>query len=123
MAIQSVVMFAILLLNDYRVFSKFWSLCCRGLSRGPTYNQFDANGHDTLDGGVASARAAAGDDDDVRAEADRIRSAHTGELMQTDVLVLDQVERVYNGTFHAVDKVSVGVKHGECFGLLGVNGA
>jgi ATP-binding cassette subfamily A (ABC1) protein 3 len=63
------------------------------------------------------------EDDDVKEEAERIRSSPDHVLMETDVLVLNQVEKVYHGAFHAVDQISVGVKQRECFGLLGVNGA
>lgn len=63
------------------------------------------------------------DDDDVAAESERIKNSSPNELMATDVMVLNDVEKVYHGSFHAVDQISVGVKHGECFGLLGVNGA
>ena len=41
----------------------------------------------------------------------------------SDMLVLRELGKVYNGSFLAVDHVSVGVPSGECFGLLGVNGA
>ena len=39
------------------------------------------------------------------------------------MLILRELGKVYNGSFLAVDHVSVGVPSGECFGLLGVNGA
>jgi hypothetical protein len=62
-------------------------------------------------------------DNDVVEEAERILSTPNHVLMQTDVLVLNQVAKIYHGSFFAVDGLSVGVKRRECFGLLGVNGA
>lgn len=63
------------------------------------------------------------DDEDVVEEANRIRTTDFYSLARTDVMVLSDVSKIYNGNFRAVDQISVGVKHGECFGLLGVNGA
>jgi ATP-binding cassette subfamily A (ABC1) protein 3 len=39
-----------------------------------------------------------------------------------DALVVEGLRKTFKG-FVAVDKLNFGVHHGECFGLLGVNGA
>jgi ATP-binding cassette, subfamily A (ABC1), member 3 len=41
----------------------------------------------------------------------------------TDKVILRELTKFYNGTFLAVDRLSLGIPEGECFGLLGVNGA
>ncbi|XP_008072801.1 retinal-specific ATP-binding cassette transporter [Carlito syrichta] len=60
------------------------------------------------------------EDDDVAEERQRI--ANGGN--KTDILRLNELTKVYPGTSsRAVDRLCVGVRPGECFGLLGVNGA
>ena len=58
-------------------------------------------------------------DDDVLAEKRRVASGNIGH----DVLTLRELSKIYNGSFLAVDGLSVSIPNGECFGLLGVNGA
>ena len=41
---------------------------------------------------------------------------------QEDVLLVDHLVKDY-GALRAVNELSFGVKHEECFGLLGINGA
>ena len=43
-------------------------------------------------------------------------------LYRSEKLVLDNVSKYY-GEFRAVNHLSVGIPAGECFGLLGINGA
>ncbi|KAK7870569.1 hypothetical protein R5R35_009078 [Gryllus longicercus] len=62
------------------------------------------------------------EDSDVMAEKERIRTSNITELNNEFSLVLRGVTKYY-GSFLAVDNISIGVKRGECFGLLGVNGA
>lgn len=126
MAIQSLLSFATLLILDYRLISKVKYFLGSCFGRHTTRNIQLRN--DTLAtivpiGGDASTMDRNIEDDDVVAEAERIQTSSIGELMATDVLVLNNVEKVYNGVFHAVDQISIGVKKSECFGLLGVNGA
>lgn len=125
MSIQSVVSFTLLLLIDYRIFSKiryYAQLIFRGNNN---YTSVESNTVSSI--AIVDERVQVNnvshEDDDVKAEAERIRGSSNDELMETDVMVLNHVEKVYHGSFHAVDQISVGVKHGECFGLLGVNGA
>ncbi|XP_037682529.1 retinal-specific phospholipid-transporting ATPase ABCA4 isoform X2 [Choloepus didactylus] len=59
-------------------------------------------------------------DDDVAEERQRIISGGN----KTDILRLNELTKIYSGTSSpAVDRLCVGVRPGECFGLLGVNGA
>uniref|UniRef100_A0A4X2KJM6 ATP binding cassette subfamily A member 7 n=1 Tax=Vombatus ursinus TaxID=29139 RepID=A0A4X2KJM6_VOMUR len=60
------------------------------------------------------------DEVDVGRERERVRQGAT----QGDVLVLKDLTKIYRGQKKpAVDHVCVGIPPGECFGLLGVNGA
>uniref|UniRef100_F6Y251 P-type phospholipid transporter n=2 Tax=Monodelphis domestica TaxID=13616 RepID=F6Y251_MONDO len=60
------------------------------------------------------------EDDDVAEERQRILSGSN----KTDILRLHELTKIYSGTTSpAVDRLCIGVRPGECFGLLGVNGA
>ena len=69
-----------------------------------------------------SLQARVEEEEDVKAERERIVNTPISQLMTTDSLVLSEIKKYY-GNFLAVDRLSVGVPQGECFGLLGVNGA
>ena len=59
-------------------------------------------------------------DEDVKREEDRVMaSKDPGD----DVIQLRQLRKVYNGEKVAVDRITFGLKRGQCFGLLGINGA
>jgi ATP-binding cassette, subfamily A (ABC1), member 3 len=58
------------------------------------------------------------DDDDVVAEEERVLSGGANE----DLIVLDQISKIYSNGKVAVNGLSLGIPHGECFGLLGING-
>ncbi|XP_072430717.1 retinal-specific phospholipid-transporting ATPase ABCA4 isoform X2 [Chiloscyllium punctatum] len=59
------------------------------------------------------------EDDDVAKERERIQGSG-----KHDILKLKELTKYYSGRNRpAVDRISVGVRPGECFGLLGVNGA
>ncbi|XP_077189048.1 retinal-specific phospholipid-transporting ATPase ABCA4 isoform X2 [Paroedura picta] len=60
------------------------------------------------------------DDEDVAEE--RYRIINGGS--KTDILKLQELTKIYSGgSTPAVDQLCVGIRPGECFGLLGVNGA
>lgn len=122
MGIQAFVSFALLLIIDYRVLPKLWYLIFgpKTISSHTSDRAISTIVPITDDNHISNIQH---EDDDVKTEAQRIQSSTQHELMETDVLVLNQVEKVYHGMFHAVDQISVGVKKSECFGLLGVNGA
>jgi len=58
-------------------------------------------------------------DDDVVAEQERVL---TGEA-KSDLIVLSQLTKVFDNGTVAVNNMSLGIPRGECFGLLGINGA
>ena len=60
-------------------------------------------------------------DSDVIVERNRVLSTPLVQL--EDTLIIKELKKYYNGSFLAVDGLSLGVPMGECFGLLGVNGA
>ncbi|XP_050094334.1 phospholipid-transporting ATPase ABCA1-like isoform X1 [Anopheles aquasalis] len=60
-------------------------------------------------------------DSDVLDEKQRIGQCSGGELASFN-LVLKELSKSY-GNFLAVNRLTVGVRHSECFGLLGINGA
>jgi ABC-type multidrug transport system fused ATPase/permease subunit len=59
------------------------------------------------------------EDDDVLAEQERV---HTGGA-NDDLIVLDKLRKVYDNGKVAVNNMSLGIPPGQCFGLLGINGA
>ncbi|KAG8175444.1 hypothetical protein JTE90_026867 [Oedothorax gibbosus] len=62
------------------------------------------------------------EDDDVGSERSAIQNIQLHRLFQSHHLVIKEVSKKY-GPFLAVDRLSFGVRKGECFGLLGSNGA
>uniref|UniRef100_A0A8C4JVZ9 ATP binding cassette subfamily A member 4 n=1 Tax=Dromaius novaehollandiae TaxID=8790 RepID=A0A8C4JVZ9_DRONO len=61
-----------------------------------------------------------GEDEDVAEERKRIMNGGN----KTDILQLQELTKIYAGRSKpAVDRLCVGIRPGECFGLLGVNGA
>jgi ABC-type multidrug transport system fused ATPase/permease subunit len=58
-------------------------------------------------------------DSDVVAEEERVHSGGAN----SDLIVLNQLTKVYDTGKKAVDGVSLGIPNGQCFGLLGINGA
>ena len=59
------------------------------------------------------------DDEDVVAENERIAAGEAN----TDLIVVDQLSKVYDNGKVAVNNLSLGIPPGQCFGLLGINGA
>ncbi|OXB57938.1 hypothetical protein ASZ78_003924 [Callipepla squamata] len=61
-----------------------------------------------------------GEDEDVAEERKRIMNGGN----KTNILELQELTKIYAGRHKpAVDRLCVGIRPGECFGLLGVNGA
>ena len=69
-----------------------------------------------------AAEESSAEDNDVTSERQRLIEIGLEELKHQESIVIQGLEKYY-GQFHAVKKISLGVKKGECFGLLGVNGA
>jgi ABC-type multidrug transport system fused ATPase/permease subunit len=66
-----------------------------------------------------SAVSATPDDEDVVEEQKRVLDGNANE----DVIVMSELTKIYGNGKIAVDKLSLGIPPGECFGLLGTNGA
>ncbi len=62
-------------------------------------------------------------DQDVVAERDRIDAGKLHTDNTRDVIVLKHLRKMYKGGKLAVRGMTFGIKEGECFGFLGVNGA
>jgi ABC-type multidrug transport system fused ATPase/permease subunit len=58
-------------------------------------------------------------DEDVIAEADRVSNGGANE----DLIVLNNLVKRYPNGKLAVNNMSLGIPPGQCFGLLGINGA
>ncbi|OXA58482.1 ATP-binding cassette sub-family A member 3 [Folsomia candida] len=61
-------------------------------------------------------------DEDVQVETDRVKDMILRGATSEDAIIVDNLSKSY-GSFSAVSKLTFGVHRGECFGLLGVNGA
>jgi len=72
-----------------------------------------------LCGGRQLPPPSASKDDDVLAEEHRVLS---GEAENSNILIKD-LKKMYPGGKYAVKGISLGIPQGECFGLLGINGA
>jgi hypothetical protein len=59
------------------------------------------------------------DDEDIIAEQDRVL---TGQA-NNDLIVMNQLTKVFPPDLVAVNHLSLGIPPGQCFGLLGINGA
>uniref|UniRef100_A0A8C3R7L0 ATP binding cassette subfamily A member 4 n=1 Tax=Cyanoderma ruficeps TaxID=181631 RepID=A0A8C3R7L0_9PASS len=95
MALQGVVFFFLNLFMQHRFFSIRWF---PETAMSPIINE----------------------DEDVAEERKRIMNGGN----KTDILQLQELTKIYAGRCKpAVDRLCVGIRPGECFGLLGVNGA
>jgi hypothetical protein len=88
--------------NIWRKFVRFITCgCCGGATRG------------------GPVEAPFFDDEDVIAEQDRVL---TGQA-NNDLIVMNQLTKVFPPHLVAVNHLSLGIPPGQCFGLLGINGA
>jgi len=100
MTIQAVVFFTFNLLLHYQLFPKYLQRCAKAKPTALPANDLE--------------------DEDVARERVRVEGDHHS----SDELRLMQLTKVYNGCEKvAVNQLSFGLRKGECFGLLGVNGA
>ena len=100
MGIESVVFLALTILVDYA-------------STLPSIQQMMDKKTDLPDGD--------GKDDDVLAEEALV--AEGGDAVRSSPVLISDVKKCYPSGNYAVKGVSLAIPHGECFGLLGVNGA
>ena len=61
-------------------------------------------------------------DDDVETECKRVLQNAANSNSGDDLLIVTNLRKKF-GTLTAVDGLHFGVHYGECFGLLGINGA
>ncbi|GAX84392.1 hypothetical protein CEUSTIGMA_g11814.t1 [Chlamydomonas eustigma] len=146
MSIQGGVYFMLVLLLESSLLSAAWSWMCYKLAHSSNRSSTSLEGlsqstqerervdHESqetfsltapLMAGPESSISSAVEDVDVVAERNSIKAGH-GRGCQ---VILDDLKKSYwpNGPFgksvQAVKGISLGVAQGECFGLLGVNGA
>ncbi|CAM4633927.1 unnamed protein product [Caretta caretta] len=109
MFIQGTIFFAIRLLMHDGMIQKVWSSILEFL-------------FDKVHGRPPLLLEAADEDKDVQAERERVESGRA----DVDVVQLQSLSKIYHLPLRrimAVKNVSIGIPAGECFGLLGVNGA
>ena len=70
-------------------------------------------------GRVVDVSVSVPDDSDVLAEQNRILEGRAND----DLIVLSQLTKIYENGKLAVNNISLGIPPGQCFGLLGINGA
>lgn len=106
MVILGFVFFAVTLLLEYRIFQiLFFENSCKKIINQPE-----------------ALFERADEDQDVAKERERVESGKARE--DGDVLIINNLTKIYRrGERPAVDHICAGVKRGECFGLLGLNGA
>ncbi|KAK9511087.1 hypothetical protein O3M35_005719 [Rhynocoris fuscipes] len=92
------IFFSLTLAIEYKLFARY-STCLKGGSL-----------QDIIDD----------DEEDVGAERERVNKDDTKD----DVLVIKELTKIYGSNkIPSVKRITVGIKQGECFGLLGINGA
>ncbi|XP_049672891.1 glucosylceramide transporter ABCA12, partial [Accipiter gentilis] len=109
MFIQGTVFFAIRLMVHDRMIQRVWNNILQFL-------------FDKVHGKASLLSPAAEEDGDVQAERNRVESGKA----DFDVVQLQNLTKVYHlphKRIVAVKNISLGIPAGECFGLLGVNGA
>jgi ATP-binding cassette, subfamily A (ABC1), member 3 len=110
LAVQAVVYWALIIMVEYNVFRNMKYFFNEQIAKC-----FKSSVNDN-DGNVEKL------DEDVLAERRRIETTSLVDLEKTDSLIIENLTKYY-GTFCAVDHISYSVRRGECFGLLGINGA
>ena len=116
MLLQSVFFFSLMALIESGVGKGFWK---KMMTPPPPAGVVEVTGSSDEELQMGHTRPEL--DSDVIAEKQRITNTTLSKL--DDTLVFNELKKVYNGHFLAVDGLSLGVPMGECFGLLGVNGA
>jgi ATP-binding cassette subfamily A (ABC1) protein 1 len=88
----------IVLLVEYQFFTEYWLKSCKKVVKNNVMIE---------------------EDEDVSTERSKVMNCDSKDA----VVQLIQLTKVYNSQLRAVDNVCLSVSKGECFGLLGVNGA
>lgn len=63
------------------------------------------------------------EDSDVKQEKAFVQELISKSTIDSKAMIVSNLEKTYNGNFKAVDELNFSVNRGECFGLLGCNGA
>ena len=63
------------------------------------------------------------EDSDVKQEKAFVRELIQKSTIDSKAMIVSNLRKTYNGNFKAVDELNFSVNRGECFGLLGCNGA
>jgi ABC-type multidrug transport system fused ATPase/permease subunit len=101
------------------------------LEEGPPGDASHSDIVDTMgDDGIATSTSKVGTDgganeadEDLDVTAERVRVTSGQSERADDVLIMNQIRKVYGNGKVAVQSTSLGIARGECFGLLGINGA
>ena len=114
LAVESVVFLLATILLDYGLNTPLLQEWCMKSSINKQLDQLDEHYAEIIE-----------EDEDVKAERERVSS---GNAYDDSVIMLNDVKKIYgsyggSGFKYAVKGVSVGIPNGECFGLLGINGA
>ncbi|XP_059176010.1 phospholipid-transporting ATPase ABCA3-like [Physella acuta] len=114
LVIQGCVMWTLIFLSEYGILQKLQYMMS---SSQQAINVSSKNYTSQM-----SRDSVVQEDEDVAKERERIDSTPQSTLIRSDKLVLKNLTKYYDD-FRAVDHLSVGIPAGECFGLLGINGA
>ena len=109
MAIQGVVFLTLLLIGESGTVQSLFQMAVEST------NYSTPASDDSSDADVS-------EDNDVTTERLRVLDTAISPMETQDSLILQELRKWY-GSFLAVDRLTVGIPQGECFGLLGVNGA
>ncbi|KAI9562460.1 hypothetical protein GHT06_009893 [Daphnia sinensis] len=114
LAVDGLLFVVVLILIELRLWQRFCDFCC---------TLYPAHGDEL---GVANPEHGVvlpAEDDDVARERELIQSKPVTVLQKENNLVIKDLVKYYDQGFRAVDRLCLGVRRGECFGLLGINGA
>ena len=113
LAVQGLVYFSMVLIIESNIPRRIF-YCIKSLCRPSraNYRNIETQNEDVL----------VQEDSDVRIERERVLNSPISYLLNKDALVMNNLTKYYEHLL-AVDHISLGIARGECFGLLGVNGA
>ena len=112
LAFQGCLYFSLLILLELRLVQTAWyNMTQREAKPGSRRNRY-----------MRLSSVEMVEDGDVTQERLRVNDTPLETLLLTDSLLLQELSKSY-GSLQAVDRLSVGIPRGECFGLLGINGA
>eukprot|EP01112_Ceratiomyxa_fruticulosa_P004824 TRINITY_DN15382_c0_g1_i1.p1 TRINITY_DN15382_c0_g1~~TRINITY_DN15382_c0_g1_i1.p1 ORF type:complete len:935 (-),score=191.03 TRINITY_DN15382_c0_g1_i1:10-2565(-) len=114
--VQTFLSFGLVLLIEYRYLWKYYT---KKLWRGVRSLSIFKRNRDSQQDNLKDINL----DSDVEEEAKRVLSMEAGPSTSRDVIQAANLSKVYRKNLVAVHSLSFGVPNGQCFGLLGMNGA